>query len=57
MREIDDNTNKVIEYIKNNVEEVVLAHCTSDKVCSKFKEELEGKVKVSVTEVGKEYYF
>lgn len=57
LQEIDDNTNKVIEYIKNNVEEVVLAHCTSDKVCSKFKEELEGKVKVSVTEVGKEYYF
>lgn len=57
LREIDDNTNKVIEYIKNNVEEVVLAHCTSDQVCHKFRQDLDGKVKVSITEVGKEYSF
>lgn len=57
LQEIDDNTNKVIEYIKNNVEEVILAHCTSDQVCNKFREDLEGKVKVSITEVGKEYCF
>lgn len=57
LREVDENTNKVINYIKNNAEEVILAHCTADRVCSKFINDLKEKVKVSVTEVGKTYNF
>ena len=57
LRELDENTNKVIEYMKNNVEEVILAHCTADEVCNKFVNDLKGKIKVSVTEVRKEYHF
>ncbi len=43
--------------MKDNVEEVILAHCTADEVCNKFISDLDDKIKVSVTEVGKEYYF
>ena len=57
LRELDENTNKAIEYMKNNVEEVILAHCTADEVCNKFVNDLKGKIKVSVTEVRKEYHF
>lgn len=57
LREVDENTNKVVDYMKNNVKEVILAHCTADSVCNKFVNDLEGKIKVSATEVGKEYNF
>lgn len=57
LRELDENTNKVISYMKENVEEVILAHCTADDVCNKFINDLKDKIKVSVTEVGKEYNF
>ena len=57
LRELDEYMNKVIEYMKNNVEEVILAHCTVDEVCNKFVNDLKGKIKVSVTEVRKEYNF
>lgn len=57
LRQVDEETSKVMEYMKNNVEEVILAHCTADCVCNKLIEELQGKIKVSVTEVGKEYNF
>lgn len=57
LREVDENTNKVIDYMKNNVKEVILAHCTADSVCNKFVNDLKGKIKVSTTEVGKIYNF
>lgn len=57
LREVDGDTNKVINYMKDNVEEVILAHCTADDVCDKFLSDLKNKIKVSVTEVGKEYKF
>ncbi len=57
LREINEETNAVIEYMKNNVQEVILAHCTADCVCDKFVEKLRAYIKVSVTEVGKEYCF
>ena len=57
LREVDENTNKVVDYMKNNVKEVILAHCIADSVCNKFVNDLEGKIKVSATEVGKIYNF
>ncbi len=57
LRQVDENTNKVIEYMKNNVEEVILAHCTANDVCDKFINDLQENIKVSITEVGKEYIF
>lgn len=43
--------------MKNNVDEVILAHCTSNEVCNKFKEELNDKIKISITEFGKCYIY
>ena len=57
LREVDEDTNKVIDYMKDNVEEVILAHCTADDVCNKFINDLKDRIKVSVTEVGREYKF
>lgn len=57
LREINNDTDMVINYMKNNVNEVILAHCTSDNVCDKFINDLQTEIKVSVTEVGKEYIF
>ncbi len=57
LTEVDENTNKVVDYMKNNVKEVILAHCTADSVCNKFVNDLKGKIKVSATEVGKIYNF
>lgn len=57
LREVDERTNKVIDYMKNNVKEVILAHCTADSVCNKFINDLQEQIKVSITEVGREYDF
>lgn len=57
LREINEDTNRVINYMKDNVKEVILAHCTKEEVCNKFINDLQGNMKVSVTEVGKEYNF
>lgn len=57
LREVDEDTNKVIDYMKDNVEEVILAHCTADDVCNKFINDLKDRIKVYVTEVGREYHF
>ena len=41
LKEVDDQTNKTMEYMKeNNVTNILLAHCTSDKVCEEFKNKL-----------------
>lgn len=48
LREVDENTNRVIDYMKNNVKEVILAHCTANNVCNKFIDDLKGKIKVSI---------
>lgn len=57
LQEINENTDKVIDYMKDNVKQVILAHCTANEVCNKFVNDLNGRIKVSVTEVGKEYNF
>ena len=57
LQEINENTDKVIDYMKDNVKQVILAHCTANEVCNKFVNDLNGRIKVSVTEVGKEYKF
>ena len=57
LRELGEDTNKAIEYMRKNVREVILAHCTVDEVCDKFIEELSEDIKISVTEVGKEYSY
>lgn len=57
LREINYNTDEVIKYMEKNVQNVILAHCTADIVCEKLINELQGKINVSVTEVGKEYKF
>ena len=57
LRKIDDETDKVIEYMRKNVKEVIFAHCTVDEVCEKFMKELNKDIKISVTEVGKEYIY
>lgn len=57
LRQIDENTNKVISYMKENVEEIILAHCTADDVCNKFINDLKDKMNVFVIEVGKKYEF
>ncbi len=54
----DEYIEALIEHtMKDNVKEVILAHCVADEVCSKFVDDVKGKIKVSVTEVGKEYNF
>lgn len=57
LRQLDEYTDSVIKYMRNNVKEVILAHCTADEVCDKFIKELSGDIKISTTEVGKEYIF
>lgn len=57
LRELGEETNKAIEYMRKNVKEVILAHCTVDEVCEKFMKELNKDIKISATEVGKEYIF
>lgn len=57
LREVNEDTNKVINYMKDNAQEVIMAHCTADSVCNKFVNDLKGKIKVSVTKVGKTYDF
>ena len=54
LKELDKKTEMTIKYFKeNNIKNVLLAHCTADKVCSFMKEELPGVAKV--VSVGKIY--
>ena len=56
LKTIDYQTEKTIEYMKNNnVQNILLAHCTSDIVCEKFKQELPEQT--IVIETGKTYDF
>ena len=57
LRKLNEEVDRTIEYMRNNVDEVILAHCTSDEVCNKFIEELNEKIKISITEVGKCYIY
>lgn len=51
LKVIDKVTLKTIEYMrKNNVQNIYLSHCTSDKVCAEFEKRLPGLVKI--TKVG-----
>lgn len=56
LKSVNDNTKKVINYfIENNVKQIYIGHCTSDKVCNEFIRALEGKAKVEVLGTGKQY--
>lgn len=49
LKEIDECTLKTIEYMKNNVQSVYLAHCTSDNVCQEFGRQIPGKTHIIKT--------
>ena len=54
LKNIDYQTEKTIEYMKNNnIGIILLAHCTSDLVCEKFKQELPEQTEV--IETGRTY--
>ena len=56
LKEVDEQTEKTIKYMKdNNVKHILIAHCTSDIVCDKFKKELPDET--NVVETGKTYEF
>jgi len=56
LKEIDEATNKTINYmIDNNVENIYLAHCTSDEVCEEFEKCIPNKAKT--IKVREEYIF
>jgi 7,8-dihydropterin-6-yl-methyl-4-(beta-D-ribofuranosyl)aminobenzene 5'-phosphate synthase len=54
LKEVNENTIKTMEYMKNNdVKNIFLAHCTSDVVCNAFSECFPDSVKI--IKVGLEY--
>lgn len=55
LKEVNECTLKTIEYMKNNVECVYLAHCTSDIVGEEFEKNLKEKAKIIKT--GLSYIF
>ena len=56
LKEIDEQTEKTIKYMKdNNIKQLLVAHCTSDVVCDEFKKEL--SVITTIVETGKIYEF
>ena len=56
LKEINEQTEKTIKYMKeNNVENILLAHCTSDIVCEEFKKQLPERTQI--IETGKTYEF
>ena len=44
--EMNDAAQKTIDYMRDNVEHVYLAHCTEDVVCAAFREQLPEKTEV-----------
>lgn len=53
LKEIDNQTEKTIEYFKqNNIKEILLGHCTSNIVCDYFKEKLHNGFNVKILETG-----
>jgi 7,8-dihydropterin-6-yl-methyl-4-(beta-D-ribofuranosyl)aminobenzene 5'-phosphate synthase len=49
MKEVDENTEKVIDYFKKNqVENIFLGHCTSDEICNEFIKQLSNYSNVMV---------
>ncbi len=56
LKNIDYQTERTIDYMKNNnIRNILLAHCTSDLVCEKFKQELPEQT--VVIETGRKYEF
>lgn len=54
LKEIDEKTNEVINYLKeNSVQKILIAHCVSTVVCERFFEEF--KDKATRVETGKVY--
>ena len=56
LKEIDEQAKKTIKYMKdNNIKHILVAHCTSDTVCTEFKKELPNETEI--VETGKTYVF
>jgi 7,8-dihydropterin-6-yl-methyl-4-(beta-D-ribofuranosyl)aminobenzene 5'-phosphate synthase len=56
LKECDEQTNKTIEYMKNNdIERLILGHCTADIVCEEFIKQLSQTLSVEVLSTGKKY--
>ena len=56
LKNIDNQTQKTIEYIKNNnVKYIFPSHCTSDIVFEEFKNKLQNET--TIVETGKIYKF
>ncbi len=52
LKELNNQTNKTIDYfINNNIENIYLAHCTSDIVCEEFKKRIPKNVKIISSDV------
>ena len=49
LKEINECTLKTIEYMKNRVQSVYLAHCTSDLVCQEFEKQIPDKTHIIKT--------
>lgn len=55
LKDIDEQTEKTIQYMKDNhIKHILVAHCTSDIVCDEFKNELPDVTEV--IETGKTYF-
>ncbi len=58
LKEIDEQTKKTVDFLKeNNVKQLYLGHCTSDKVCVYFKNKLEKSIKVEILKTGQTINF
>ena len=56
LKEVDEQTEKTIKYMKdNNIKHILVAHCTSDIVCAEFKKEFSNET--VIVETGKTYEF
>lgn len=54
LKEVNEQTIRTIQYMQeNNVQNIYLAHCTSDEVCEEFKKHLKDKAKIM--KVGEDY--
>ena len=55
LKEIDECTSKTIEYMKDNVQSIYLAHCTSDIVCQEFEKQIPDKTYIIKTGMSYEF--
>ena len=56
LKEVDSQTEETIQYMKeNHIKKILVAHCTSDEVCTEFQKELPNET--TIVETGKTYDF